>query len=83
MRNDLARQARAHLQPIADDRRRRGANLPDADVEAAAVLLVDLWAAATRHGITPQHRAWTFHLPRTALDVTVAVRRQGDPTRSR
>jgi hypothetical protein len=76
MRSDLARHARAHLQPLADDRRTRGANLPEADVEAAAALLVDLWAAAARHGITPQHRAWTFHLPRAALDVTAAARRK-------
>ncbi len=60
--------ARTVIDDLAADRRSRGATITADQLEAAAALLVDLWAAAIRHGIDPDHRAWTTYLPRTALD---------------
>jgi hypothetical protein len=65
--------ARHAIDAIASDRRARGAHIPPEHVEAAAALLVDLWAAAARHGIGPDHPGHTLHLPRAALD-TVGAR---------
>lgn len=62
--------ARAVISDLAADRRGRGATITADQLEAAAALLVDLWAAATRHGIDPGHRAWTTYLPRAAIDST-------------
>jgi len=64
--------ARAAIEPIAADRRSRGATIPASQLEAAAALLVDLWQAAARHAITADHRAWTTYLPRVALDTITA-----------
>ncbi len=62
--------ARTVIDDLAADRRSRGATITADQLEAAAALLVDLWAAAARHGIDPAHRAWTTYLPRAALDST-------------
>lgn len=64
--------ARTVITDLASDRRSRGATLTADQLEAAAALLVDLWAAAARHGIDPDHRAWTTYLPRAALDAATA-----------
>jgi hypothetical protein len=56
---DPLTQARTHLTALAADRQRRGTPTPPEHLEAAAALLVDLWATATRHGITPDHPAWS------------------------
>ncbi len=79
---DPLTQARTHLAALAADRQRRGTPIPPEDIEAAAKLLVDLWAAAHRHGITPDHPAWIFHLPRAALDTITAARKQQRPQRA-
>jgi hypothetical protein len=76
---DPLTQARTHVAALAADRQRRGTPTRPEDLETAAALLVDLWAAATRHGITPDHPAWTFHLPRAALDTISAARKQPSP----
>jgi hypothetical protein len=76
---DPLTQARTQLAAIAADRQRRGTPAPPEHLEAAAALLVDLWTTATRHGITPNHPAWTFHLPRAALDTISATRKQRSP----
>jgi hypothetical protein len=65
--------ARQAIDGIAADRRARGTHIPPDHIEAAAALLVDLWAAAARHGIGANHPGHTLHLPRAALD-TVAAR---------
>jgi hypothetical protein len=66
----------------SNNRQRRGTHTPPERLEAAAALLVDLWAAAARHGITPDHPAWTFHLPRAALDTATAARKEQRPQRA-
>jgi hypothetical protein len=65
--------ARQAIDAIAADRRARGGHIPPDHIEAAAALLLELWAAATRHGIRPDHPGHTLHLPRAALD-TVGAR---------
>jgi hypothetical protein len=70
--------ARTVIGELAADRRSRGATITADQLEAAAALLVDLWAAAARHGIGPDHRAWTTHLPRAALDTTTAKAPKND-----
>jgi hypothetical protein len=45
--------------------------------QAAAALLVDLWAVASRHGITPDQWGWRRHLPRAAVDTIAAIGRRG------
>jgi hypothetical protein len=77
---DPLTQARNHLAGLAADRQRRGTPIPPEHIEAAAKLLVDLWAVATRHSITPNHPAWTFHLPRAALDTISAAHRSRSRT---
>jgi hypothetical protein len=54
-----------------------GARLDDDQKRAAAALLVDLWAAAARHGITPDQFGWRRHLPRAAVDSIAAIGRRG------
>lgn len=73
---DPLTQARTSVAALATDRQRRGTTTRSEDIEAAAKLLVDLWAAAARHGITADQPAWTFHLPRAALDTISAQRRK-------
>jgi hypothetical protein len=63
--------ARAAVQEVA------GGRLDQAGKRAAAELLVDLWAAAARHGITPEQFGWRRHLPRAAVDTIAAVGRHG------
>jgi hypothetical protein len=65
--------AQQAIDRIAADRRARGAHIPPDHIEAAAALLLDLWAAAARHGIGADHLGHTLHLPRAALD-TVGAR---------
>jgi hypothetical protein len=79
---DPLTEAHTHLAALAADRQRRGTPTRPEDIEAAAKLLVDLWAAAHRHGITPDHPAWTFHLSRAALDTITAARKQQLPQRA-
>lgn len=67
--------ARRAVDALAADRRSRGKHVPPAHVEAAAALLADLWAVAARHGVGPDHRAWTTYLPRAALDTITAAAR--------
>jgi hypothetical protein len=55
------------VQELADERARARRVDPD-QVELAASLLGDLWAAASRHNIAADHRGVTTHLPRAALD---------------
>jgi hypothetical protein len=66
--------ARAHLlvAELAEDRRARGHHISPQQVERAAALLADLWAAAARHGITADNWGHTAHLPRAALDAISA-----------
>ena len=66
-------QARAAVQQLASERPRTQATAEE--TEAAAGLLADLWTAAAHHGITPGSTGWVRHLPRAALDATVAARR--------
>jgi hypothetical protein len=70
---DQLTQARTHIATLAADRQRRGTPTRPEDIDAAAKLLIDLWAAAARHGIIPDHPAWSFHLPRVALDTVCAA----------
>ena len=70
--------ARTVINDLAADRRSRGATITADQLEAAAALLVDLWAVAARHGIAPDHRAWTTYLPRAALDATTAKAPKND-----
>jgi hypothetical protein len=72
--SDLAT-ARAVLNPLTAQRRTRGQPVPPDQLDRAAALLVDLWAAAARHGITPDHWGYTLHLPRAALDTITASTR--------
>ena len=58
---DPLTQARTYLAPLPEQ------------PEAAAAPLVDLWAAAARHGITPNHCAWSFHPPCAALGTITAA----------
>ena len=74
-RLDLA-SARAHVHALAEDRRARGRIVSTDQIEAAAALLVDLWAAAYRYGISPTDHGWTTHLPRAALATATAARKQ-------
>ena len=76
---DPLTQARTRIAALAADRQRRGTPTRPGDIEAAAKLLVDLWSVAARHGITPDHRAWSFHLPRAALDIISAGDRKSRP----
>jgi hypothetical protein len=67
--------ARAVIEPIAAARRNRGHHVTDEHLERAAALLDGLWAAATRHGITPDQPGYHTHLPRAAFDaITAAIR---------
>jgi hypothetical protein len=66
-------QARELIDPIAATRRARGYPVSDEHVDRAARLLVDLWAAAARHRISPAQPGWAVHLPRAAFDATVAA----------
>jgi hypothetical protein len=66
-------QARELIEPIAAARRTRGHPVTAEHVDRAARLLVDLWAAAARHHITPAQAGWTVHLPRAAFDATTAA----------
>jgi hypothetical protein len=61
---------------LAADRRARGHYISHDQVERAAALLADLWAAAARHGITADHWGHTAHLPRAALDAISAPPRR-------
>jgi hypothetical protein len=61
---------------LAEDRRARGHHISPQQVQRAAALLADLWAAAARHGITTDHWAHTAHLPRAALDAISAPPRR-------
>jgi hypothetical protein len=58
--------ARKLLQRIAVKSSRQ---LSAEQFERAVALLVDLWATATRHGITDKHWGWEINLPRAAYDV--------------
>jgi hypothetical protein len=68
---------------LADDRRARGHHISPTQVERAAALLVDLWAAAARHGIGPDHWGHAAHLPRAALDTISAPPRRPPGSRPR
>jgi hypothetical protein len=80
---DPLTQAPTYLAPLVADRQRRGTHTAPEHLEAAAALLVDLWAAAARHGITPDHHVWSFHLPRAALDTITAARKRRHADRAR
>ena len=49
--------------------------VPEADRTAAVELLVDLYAAAARHGITPDDLAAVGSLPSTAVSAVLSRRR--------
>jgi hypothetical protein len=66
-------QAREVIEPIAAARRSRGHPVTAEHVDRAARLLVDLWAAAARHHISPAQAGWTLHLPRAAFDATASA----------
>jgi hypothetical protein len=73
---DPLTQARTYyLVALVADRQRRSTNATPQHLEAAAALPVDLWVAA-RHGITPNHHARSFHLPRATLDTITAPRKR-------
>jgi hypothetical protein len=59
-----------------------GARLDDDQKRRAEALLLDLWAAGQRHGITPEQFGWKRHLPRAAVDSIAATGRRG-PKRGR
>jgi hypothetical protein len=81
---DPLTQARTHLAPLVADHQRRSTPAALAHLEAAAALLANLWAAAAaRHSITPDHRAWSFHLPCAALDTIAAARQRHHADRAR
>jgi hypothetical protein len=69
----LHQQAQAAIRQLASERPSRPPTAQE--TQAAAALLADLWAAAARHGITPGTPGWARHLPRAALDATVAAGR--------
>jgi hypothetical protein len=71
--SDLAA-ARVLLDTLAAQRRTHGQPVTADQLDRAAALLVDLWTAAARHGITPDHWGYTLHLPRAALDTISAPR---------
>jgi hypothetical protein len=79
---DPLTQAPTYLVPLAADRQHRSTNATTQHLEAAAALPVDLWVAA-RHGITPDHRAPSFHLPRITLDTITATRNWHHADRAR
>jgi hypothetical protein len=66
-----------HTKALAAVREVAGSRLDSDQEQAAAALLVDLWAAAARHGITPKQWGWRRHLPRAAVDAIAAVGRRG------
>ena len=67
--------ARAFIEPIAAARRKRGRQITEHHLQRTAALLADLWAAAARHGITPDQPGYHTHLPRAAFDtITAAIR---------
>jgi hypothetical protein len=68
---------------LAEDRRARGHHISPTQVERAAALLVDLWAAAARHGIGTDHWGHAAHLPRAALDTISAPPRRPPGSRPR
>jgi hypothetical protein len=73
--------ARAAIRRVVADRAARGNRVPPAAVQAtAAALLVDLWAAAERHGVPPDSWGWHHHLPQAALNTVHAAHRYR-PTR--
>jgi hypothetical protein len=72
--NHLA-DASAFIEPIAAARRNRGRHVTEEHLQRTAALLADLWAAAARHGITPDQPGYHTHLPRAAFDtITAAIR---------
>jgi hypothetical protein len=74
---DRLDQARAHLARIDAERQAKGAPpIPPEAQDAAARLLVDLWAAAERHGITPDSWGWDHHLPAAAWNCWRAPHRK-------
>ena len=80
--NHLA-DAHAFIEPIAAARRNRGRHVTDEHLQRAAALLADLWAAAARQGITPDHWGYHAHLPRAALDTISAPSRRPPAGRQR
>jgi len=66
-----------HTKALAAIREVAGSRLDAEQERAAAALLVDLWAAAGRHGITPKQWGWRRHLPRAAVDAIAAIGRRG------
>ena len=66
-----------HTKALAAIREVAGSRLHAEQEQAAAGLLVDLWAAAARHGITPKQWGWRRHLPRAAVDTIAAIGRRG------
>ncbi len=66
-----------HAKALAAIRQVAGSRLDAEQERAAAELLVDLWAAAARHGITPKQWGWRRHLPRAAVDTIAAIGRRG------
>jgi hypothetical protein len=65
-------QAMARIHALASERRARGASIPDDRVRRATALLLDLWTAAERHGLTPADPGYSLHLPRAALDAVAS-----------
>jgi hypothetical protein len=57
---------------LAADRRAHGHHISPGQAEQAAALSADLWSAAARQGITPEHWSHHAHLPRAALDIISA-----------
>ncbi len=75
---DLAT-ARTAIRQLADERAARGTRVPPEQLDAAAALLVDLWASAARHAVTPEQWGWQAHLPRAALDTIIAAHKYRQP----
>jgi hypothetical protein len=73
---DPLTQARTYyLVALVADRQRRSTNATPQHLEATAALPVALWVAA-RHGIIPNHHAWSLHLPRPTFDPITAARKR-------
>jgi hypothetical protein len=61
---------------LAADRRAHGHHISPGQTEQAATLPADLWTAAARRGITPEHWGHHAHLPGAALDTISASPRR-------
>ncbi len=78
---DRLRAAGAAIRRLVEERAARNNRVPPEDVQtAAAALLVSLWDAAEKHGVSPESWGWHNHLPQAALN-TIHASHRYRPTR--